>query len=49
LSERGFFGSLVAGLFGYRSHPSLLELLLYIAYFPLVWFWLRGQHHDLAQ
>jgi high-affinity iron transporter len=49
LSERSFIGSLVAGLFGYRSHPSLLELLLYVGYFPLVWIWLRGQHHDLAQ
>ncbi len=49
LSERSLVGSLVAGLFGYRSHPSLLELLLYVGYFPLVLIWLRRQHHDLAQ
>jgi len=49
LSERSLVGSLVAGLFGYRSHPSLLELLLYLAYFPFVMLWLRRQHHDLTQ
>jgi len=49
LSERSLIGSLVAGLFGYRSHPSLLELLIYVGYFPLVLFWLRREHHDLAQ
>ncbi|HTP41380.1 MAG TPA: FTR1 family protein [Nitrospiria bacterium] len=49
LNERSLVGSLVAGLFGYRSHPSLLELLVYAGYFPLVLFWLRKEHHDLAQ
>jgi high-affinity iron transporter len=49
LSERSLIGSLIAGLFGYRSRPSLVELLLYIGYFPLVIAWLRRQHHDLAQ
>lgn len=32
LDERGAFGSLAAALFGYRSRPSLLELLLYLIY-----------------
>jgi high-affinity iron transporter len=49
LSEASLVGSLVAGLFGYRSHPSLLEVLLYAGYFPLAIIWLRRQHHDLAQ
>jgi high-affinity iron transporter len=49
LDEQSLFGSLVAGLFGYRSHPSLFEVLLYLGYFPLVIVWLRRQHHDLAQ
>jgi high-affinity iron transporter len=49
LDEQSLFGSLVAGLFGYRSHPSLLEVLLYCGYFPAVIVWLRRQHHDLAQ
>ena len=49
LSERSLLGSLVSGLFGYRSRPSLLELLLYAGYFPLVMLWLRKQHHDLTQ
>ena len=49
LSERSLFGSLVSGLFGYRSRPSLMEVLLYAGYFPLVILWLRRQHHDLTQ
>jgi high-affinity iron transporter len=49
LSEHSLIGSLITSLFGYRSHPSLMELLLYIGYFPLVIVSLRRQHHDLAQ
>lgn len=49
LSERNLLGSLVAGLFGYRSSPSLIQALFYILYFPGVVLWLRRQHHDLAQ
>lgn len=49
LSERSFFGSLVAGIFGYRSSPSLIQALFYLLYFPFVVIWLRLQRHDLAQ
>jgi high-affinity iron transporter len=49
LSERSLFGNLIAGLFGYRSRPSLVELILYVGYFPLVIAWLRREHHDLTQ
>ena len=36
LSERSFVGSLAAGIFGYRSHPSLVEAGSYLLYFPIV-------------
>jgi high-affinity iron transporter len=49
LDEGRLIGSLVAGLFGYRSSPSLMQFLAYLMYFPLVWLMLRRQHHDLAQ
>ena len=49
LSERSFFGSLAAGIFGYRSRPSLVQLIFYLLYFPVTILWLRRQHHDLAQ
>jgi high-affinity iron transporter len=35
LDDRGFLGSLLAGLFGYRSRPSTLEALAYVAYLVL--------------
>jgi high-affinity iron transporter len=41
LDERNFIGSLAAGLFGYASHPSLLEVLAYVAYLSTVLLWLR--------
>src|SRR6266851_6268435 len=41
LDERGLIGSLAATLFGYRSRPSLMELALYLLYFPPV---LLGMH-----
>jgi high-affinity iron transporter len=49
LNERTFFGSLVAGIFGYRSNPSLIQALFYILYFLFVMIWLRLQRHDLAE
>lgn len=49
LSERSLFGSLVAGIFGYRSSPSLMQVILYLLYFPLTIVWLKLQKHDLAQ
>jgi high-affinity iron transporter len=49
LSERNLIGSLAAGLLGYRSSPSLIQILFYVLYFPGVVLWLRRQHHDLAQ
>jgi high-affinity iron transporter len=36
LSERSLLGSLAAGIFGYRSHPSLVEAGSYLLYFPVV-------------
>ena len=32
ISERGAFGSLLKGIFGYNGNPSLLEVLVYPAY-----------------
>jgi len=49
LSERSFLGSLVAGIFGYRSSPSLVQALFYLLYFPITLIWLRRQRHDFAQ
>jgi len=49
LDQHGLIGSVLAGLFGYRSNPSLLEVLVYSLYFPLVILWLRRERHDLAQ
>jgi len=49
LSERSFIGSLVAGIFGYRSSPSLVQAIVYLLYFPITVIWLRRQQHDLAQ
>jgi len=49
LSERSFLGSLVAGIFGYRSSPSLVQALFYLLYFPITLIWLRWQRHDFAQ
>lgn len=38
LDERGPLGSIAAMLFGYRSRPSLMEVAVYIMYFPPVLF-----------
>ncbi len=35
LDESRLPGSLLAGLFGYRSRPSLVEVLCYVSYFPV--------------
>jgi high-affinity iron transporter len=49
LNERSFIGSLIAGIFGYRSNPSLIQALFYLSYFLFVIIWLRRQRHNLAQ
>ena len=36
LSDESIFGSLLKGLFGYVSNPSLLEIISYIAYLTLI-------------
>jgi len=41
LDQRSLAGSLIAGIFGYRSHPSLVEVLAYALYIPAVLLWLR--------
>lgn len=41
LDERGPLGSMAAALFGYRSRPSLTEAMVYVLYFPLVFFLMR--------
>lgn len=42
LDERGPLGSIAAMLFGYRSRPSLMEVAVYVLYFPpvlyLMWY-----------
>lgn len=40
LDEHRFWGSLVAGLLGYRSRPSLLELAAWLTYLFSALFWL---------
>ena len=37
LSEESALGGLLKSLLGYNSTPSLLEVIVYLAYFPLVW------------
>ncbi|MGI4856293.1 MAG: FTR1 family iron permease [Janthinobacterium lividum] len=41
LDDSSTFGSLVATLTGYRAHPSLTNLLAYVAYWVVVWALLR--------
>ena len=38
LDERGLLGSIAAMLLGYRSRPSLMEVAVYVLYFPPVLF-----------
>lgn len=49
LSERSVIGSLFSGMFGYRSSPSLMQLVFYLMYFPATFYLLRREHHDLTQ
>jgi len=49
LDERSVIGSIIAGLLGYRSRPSLMEVISYGLYFPVVILWLRLSRNDLAQ
>lgn len=49
IDERSLIGSLLSGLLGYNANPSLMEILFYLMYFPMVLLLLRKQHHDLAQ
>ena len=37
LSETSLIGGLLKSLFGYNSNPSLLEVIVYLAYFPALW------------
>ncbi len=40
LNEKGTFGSILKGLFGYNGNPSLLEVLSYVLYMTgLTWYW----------
>lgn len=36
IDERTLFGHLFSGFFGYRAKPSLMEVLVYLAYFVLI-------------
>jgi high-affinity iron transporter len=44
IDEQGVLGSVLAGLFGYKSRPSLMEVLAYFSYFCLIFFWFRWQN-----
>ena len=46
LNDRSMVGAIVSGLFGYRSHPSLVEVLVYGLYFPVVFFLVRSRSRD---
>lgn len=41
LDERSLSGSLAAGLLGYASHPSILEVFAYVSYLGIVLLFLR--------
>lgn len=49
LNEKGTVGSFLKALFGYNGNPSLLEVIAYISYYPVVFWMLKKEHHDLAQ
>jgi high-affinity iron transporter len=49
LDEKGTAGSFLKALFGYNGNPSLLEVTAYVLYYPLVFWMLKKEHHDLAQ
>ncbi len=49
LNEKGTVGSFLKALFGYNGNPSLLEVTAYVLYYPLVFWMLKKEHHDLAQ
>lgn len=49
LNEKGTMGSFLKALFGYNGNPSLLEVAAYVLYYPLVFWMLKKEHHDLAQ
>ena len=36
LHEKGYIGSLLSNLFGYRASPSLMEVLIYLSYIIIV-------------
>lgn len=43
VDDRSHLGHLLSGFLGYRSKPSLTEVLAYVLYFMTVVFWLRGE------
>lgn len=49
LDEKGTAGSFLKAMFGYNGNPSLLEVAAYILYYPLVFWMLKKEDHDLAQ
>ncbi len=49
LDEKGTIGLFLKALFGYNGNPSLLEVMAYILYYPLVFWMLKKERHDLAQ
>lgn len=38
LSDGGFVGSFLKGMFGYNSSPSLLEVIAYASYLGIIWY-----------
>jgi high-affinity iron transporter len=41
IDENSIFGIMLKALFGYHGHPSLTEVLAYLAYFGAIFFGLR--------
>lgn len=48
LDDSGAFGGLVATLTGYRSHPALMSLIGYLAFWGVVWTLLRTPRETRA-
>jgi high-affinity iron transporter len=43
IDERSLFGHLFSGFLGYRSKPTLMEILAYLIYLISIFLWLRRQ------
>ncbi len=48
VTERSFAGALLSGLLGYRSRPSLMEVIAYALYFVTVVGWLQWRNKSTA-